>query len=95
MEGTLKIIIEELRTRAGRRSGTLASKHIVCTPLSFANRRFIFLFTTSSSLIAIVSFSFLKLLELKFSAVSFYNTNQYHYIKRLFLCRLVWFYIPC
>lgn len=70
--------MEELGTRAGGRSGlqykqgTLASKHIACTPLSFANRRFIVLFTTSSSLIAIVSFSFLKLLELQFSTVSFY-----------------------
>lgn len=36
--------------------GALASKHIVCTPLSFANRRFI-LFTTSSSSVNHCQFS--------------------------------------
>lgn len=42
--------------------GVLASKHIVCTPLSFANRRFI-LFTTSSSSVTNVSFLIAQMIK--------------------------------
>lgn len=95
VEGLLeaKKASERGRSREGPRSrkwstymytqGALASKHIVCTPLSFANRRFI-LFTTSCSSVTIVSFLIAQRIERELekhlSSFCWKNKrNWYHY----------------
>lgn len=76
--------------------GALASKHIVCTPLSFANRRFI-LFTTSYSSVTIVSlFSSLKELKEKLKTLSSFYWNLYHNTNGNYkLRKLVWCGFTC
>lgn len=54
--------------------GVLASKHIVCTPLSFANRRFT-LFTTSSSSAIIVNFLITEMIKIR--KLETHNTHTY------------------